>query len=75
VLLRGLLALRAQPRPVHLAEVVRAVEAAHGVSLPSIARLERWRCGQETLRQTDLDATAIDLHDELAVLAARVERR
>jgi hypothetical protein len=74
VVLRGLLAFAERPRPARLADVIAAVETALEVPLPSFARLERWHVVGGALARPELEVAYAGLHDELAALAARIDR-
>ena len=75
VLLRGMLALAERPRPDTVADVLRAVSALDGAPLAGLARLDRWCSGAERLAAADLDALFDAVHDELAALVERIDRR
>lgn len=74
VILRGVLALAERPRPPHAADVLRAVAELHGVPLTGLVRLDRWAGGAERLGRDDLETLFATVHDELAALAARLDR-
>ena len=75
VVLRGVLALAERPRPLEAADVIRVVEDLHGVVLPGLARLERWGSEDQALGRDDLESVFGAVHDELAALVERIDRR
>ena len=75
VLLRGMLALAERPRPAAAADVLRAVADVHGVTLGGLVRLDRWAAGGERLGRDDLEAVFTAVHDDLALLASRIDGR
>jgi hypothetical protein len=75
VILRGVLALAERPRPLHAADVMRAVEELHGVALPGLTRLDRWADGMERPRRRELEAVFTAVHDHLATLVQRIDHR
>jgi len=75
VLLRGMLALAERPRPLQAAGVLRAVTDLHGVALGGLARLDRWCADEERLGRDDLETVFARVHDELAALVERIDRR
>ena len=75
VLMRGMLALADRPRPDAAADVLRAVSELDGVPLGGLARLDRWCSDEERLAAADLEALFAAVHDELAALVERIDRR
>jgi hypothetical protein len=75
VLMRGMLALAGRPRPDTAADVLQAVSELDGVSLTGLARLDRWCSGDDRLAGDELEALFTAVHDELAVLVERIDRR
>ena len=75
VLMRGMLALAGRPRPDTAADVLRAVSELDGVPLGGLARLDRWCSGEERLGGGELETLFTAVHDELAALVERIDRR
>ncbi|HWP65329.1 MAG TPA: hypothetical protein VNO26_05395 [Candidatus Limnocylindria bacterium] len=75
VVLRGLLALAGRPRPDGAADVLRALGELDGVPLAALTRLDRWTSGEQRLTAGELDELFAAVHDELAALVGRIERR
>jgi hypothetical protein len=75
VILRGVLALAERPRPLEAGDVIRAVADLHGIALDGLGRLERWGGDAQALGRDDLEAVFTAVHDELAALVERIDRR
>lgn len=75
VLMRGMLALAGRSRPDTAAGVLRAVGELDGVPLPGLTRLDRWCSGEERLGGAELETLFTAVHDELAALVERIDRR
>ena len=64
-------ALKAKGLPVEIANAGVSGDTAAG----GLARLDRWCSDEERLAATDLEALFTAVHDELAALVERIDRR